>query len=175
MSRSYPIGPFVYNESQSQEQIDENIETISTTPDVVKALYEKAETSEAFSNRYRKGGWTFAQVVHHMSDSHINAFCRFKLALTESHPQIKPYEEAKWAEMSDYEISLLPSSIEILRGIHGRWSNLLGGLTNKDFDRKVYHPDSNIDMSVSYLLQLYAWHSKHHIAHLKLAIEDPEQ
>jgi len=114
---------------------------------------------------YREGGWTVRQVVHHVPDSHLNAYVRFKLALTEDEPTIKPYDEARWAELGDSHATPIRTSLTMLESLHDRWVRLLHSMKEDDFRRRLVHPESG-PMSVDNLLALYAWHGRHHIAHI---------
>jgi uncharacterized damage-inducible protein DinB len=115
---------------------------------------------------YREGGWTVKQLVHHVADSHMNAYIRFKLGLTEDNPVIKPYDEAAWAEMADTKQSPINISLTLLHAVHSRWNIVLQNMSRSDFDRTVVHPEHNRQMTLWYLLGMYAWHSKHHVAHV---------
>ena len=115
---------------------------------------------------YRDGGWTLKQVVHHVADSHMNAYIRFKLGLTEDNPTIKSYDEALWAEMMDTKIIPINVSITLLHALHKRWSVVLKNIKNEEWNRTLFHPQYKKEMSLWYLLGMYAWHSKHHVAHI---------
>jgi uncharacterized damage-inducible protein DinB len=114
---------------------------------------------------YREGGWTLKQVVHHVADSHMNAFIRFKLGLTEQDPVIKPYAEAEWANMSDYNLAV-NISLTLLHALHNRWYDVLKHMGEDDWNRNVVHPEHKRSMSLWFLLGLYAWHGRHHTAHI---------
>ena len=115
---------------------------------------------------YRPGGWTVRQVVHHVPDSHCNGLVRFKLALTEDSPTIKPYLEAKWAELADGRSALVEQSLMLLDLIHVRWLVLLRSLTPSEFSRRLIHPERKESLSLDSMLALYAWHGRHHVAHV---------
>ena len=115
---------------------------------------------------YRPGGWTVHQLVHHVADSHINAYVRFKLGLTENNPTIKPYEQELWANLSDSEKLPVNISITLLHGLHKRWCELLENMTESEWQRTVYHPERKVQLSLWDLLKSYAWHSRHHTAHI---------
>ena len=115
---------------------------------------------------YRPGGWTVHQLVHHIADSHINAYVRFKLGLTENNPTIKPYEQEDWANLSDSKNLPVNISITLLHALHERWCELLGNMTESEWHRMVYHPERKIELSLWDLLKSYAWHSRHHTAHI---------
>jgi uncharacterized damage-inducible protein DinB len=116
---------------------------------------------------YREGGWTIHQLVHHVADSHMNAYCRFKLALTEENPTIKPYDEKLWAELNDVHKLPINISLTLLHALHLRWYEALKYVTDDDWNNKtVFHPEHKKTLRLWYLLGLYAWHGKHHVAHI---------
>ncbi len=127
-------------------------------------------TPSQLDTTYRPGGWTLRQVVHHVPDSHLNAYVRFKLALTEDGPTIKPYDEARWAELSDTRDTPLNTSLAMLEALHDRWVRLLRSMAPADFQRQLKHPESGT-MTLDALLSLYAWHGRHHVAHITSARE----
>jgi uncharacterized damage-inducible protein DinB len=114
---------------------------------------------------YRPGGWTVRQVVHHIADSHMNAYVRLRFALTEDHPTIKPYSESAWAELADARTMPVDVSLTLLDGLHARWSALLRSLAPEQFARSLTHPESG-EMTIDSLVALYAWHGRHHTAHI---------
>ena len=115
---------------------------------------------------YRDGGWTIRQVVHHTADSHLNCYIRVKLALTEDNPTIRPYLEAKWAEIPEAKTAPVEVSLNILDAIHHRMNLMLRNLTVDDLDRTFYHPENKTTRTLKTILALYAWHSRHHLAHI---------
>ena len=115
---------------------------------------------------YREGGWTVKQVVHHVADSHMNAYIRFKLGLTEDSPTIKPYEEAAWAELSDTKNLPVNISLTLLHALHTRWVELLKNMTEEEWQRTIYHPEQKKQITLWDLAGTYAWHGKHHAAHI---------
>ena len=117
---------------------------------------------------YRFGGWTGHQVIHHVADSHLNAYCRFRLALTEDNPTIKPYDEAAWAELPDVAAVPVAVSLGLLAGLHQRWVALLKHLPGTDWQRTFYHPENRQTTTLDQALATYAWHGRHHLAHLEL-------
>lgn len=165
---SYPIGEFDKNVELSLENREKNIDTIVDLPNKLRAVVENL-SDEQLDTPYREGGWTVRQTVHHLADSHINSICRFKLALTEENPTIRPYFEDRWAELADSKMPI-NVSLTILDGIHSRWIVLLKSLTEGDFARKLKHPDSG-EWTVEGFLALYGWHSRHHLAHITHLIE----
>ncbi|MEP6902416.1 MAG: YfiT family bacillithiol transferase [Actinomycetota bacterium] len=159
----YPIGEFDPKIEVTPEVRQELIQTIKDLPsNITKAVEGLGEAQ--LDTRYRPEGWTVRQTVHHIADSHINSLCRFKLAMTEENPLIRQYYEDLWAELAD---SFLPIdvSLKIIEGIHWRWFTLLESLTDEDFQRKLRHPESG-EWTVEKFLALYAWHSRHHTAHI---------
>lgn len=115
---------------------------------------------------YRDGGWTVHQLVHHVADSHINAFCRFKLGVTETVPVIRPYDENRWVATADVTNLPINVSITLLHALHRRWFSLLNSFTAEDFEKTVYHPEHKKEFTLWVLLGMYAWHSRHHTAHI---------
>ena len=125
----------------------------------------KVSSKEQLDTPYRPGGWTVRQVVHHLPDSHMNAYVRFRLALTENEPTIKPYEQQLWAELPDAKTADIEMSLKLFEGLHQRWVLLLRSMKPEDFHRKYIHPESGVNV-LDNVLQLYAWHGKHHVAHI---------
>jgi len=159
----YPIGEFDASIEITNELRKDWIQTINDLPTKIAEAVEGLN-DEQLDSPYRLEGWTVRQTVHHVADSHINSLCRFKLAMTEENPTIRPYFEDRWAELAD---SLLPIdvSLKIIEGIHVRWTALLESLTEADFKRPLIHPDSG-EWTIEKFLALYAWHSRHHTAHI---------
>jgi hypothetical protein len=161
----YPIGKFTYAGPLDAGQRAAAIDAIENTPlELRKAL--RGLGDEQLATPYRDGGWTVRQLVHHIADSHINAYCRFRLALTEDNPTIKPYEEQLWAELADGTTAPLGLSLAMLDALHARLSMLLHTLTPEQCARPLVHPASG-PHDVDWLLAIYAWHGPHHIAHIK--------
>lgn len=123
---------------------------------------------EHLARPYRPGGWTGQQVLHHLADSHLNAYCRFRLALTEDNPTIKPYDEAAWAELPDVAAEPVEVSLRLLASLHQRWAALLQRLSFTQWQRTFYHPGSRQTTTLDQALATYAWHGRHHLAHLAL-------
>ncbi len=160
----YPIGKFTAPVSYTPDDIRHWTTTIKLFPGKLRnAIIGLNETQ--LDTPYRTGGWTLRQVVHHVADSHMHSLLRFKWALTEENPTIKPYEEADWALLSDYRLPV-ESSLKILEGIHLRWVALLESFTEEAWDRTFLHPASGQTMHLKKALALYAWHSNHHLAHI---------
>jgi len=122
--------------------------------------------ADQLATPYREGGWTVTQVVHHVADSHINAYTRFKLGLTETNPVIKPYDEAAWAELSDTREIPINVSLTLLHALHTRWHNIIMNIKPEEWNRTVFHPEQKKEISLWYLLGSYSWHGRHHVAHI---------
>lgn len=160
----YPIGKFKPVE-YSPENLASALADIAALPeDLEMALAQLDEWQ--IQTPYREGGWTVHQLVHHIADSHMNAFIRTKLALTEDHPTLKAYDENAWSLLSDVEQVPVNVSVTLLHALHRRWSVLLKNLSAEDLLKTIYHPVSQRDMSCWLLITLYAWHGKHHVAHI---------
>lgn len=166
----YPIGKY---EPQpfSQQQKVEWFADIQYLPNELEASILNLDEFQ-LDTPYRDGGWTLRQVVHHVADSHINALIRFKLCLTEDNPTIKPYLENEWAKLDDVKTIPINISITILFGIHQRWLATIKNVKDEDWSRTVVHPEHNKQMTLWYLLGMYAWHGKHHTAHIKMLREE---
>lgn len=163
----FPIGEFKRPDRLSDAERAAAIAKIEKTPATLRAAVEGMSDAELDST-YREGSWTLRQVVHHLADSHVNSYTRFRLALTESHPTIKPYDEGKWAELEDARTMPVEVSLKLLDALHERWARLLHSLNAFDYERTIDHPE-NGTMTIDQLLAMYAWHGDHHIAHIKLA------
>jgi hypothetical protein len=162
----YPIGNFASQESYTAEDVKLNIARIENIPGEVENLVSVFNSNQ-WDTPYREGGWTARQVVHHMADSHLNAYVRFKWALTESTPLIKAYDEKRWAETP--ETTLDPViSISFLKAHHVKWVALLKLLKPEDLKKDFIHPDTNKHVPLDRLIALYAWHGDHHLGHLKI-------
>ena len=162
MDPRFPTGKFTFDPNTTAAQRRERIAAIGSFPGELKAAMAGAHLDKT----YRDGGWTARQVVHHIADSHMNAFIRFRLALTEDKPTIKPYDEAAWAKLPDSKLE--PTvSIQILDGLHQRWHTMLQAMSETDFAREAVHPDHGA-RTLDWFLQLYAWHGRHHIGHIRL-------
>ncbi|RZK46492.1 MAG: putative metal-dependent hydrolase [Pedobacter sp.] len=160
----YPIGNYIEREF-SEGQKKQWIGDIRYLPGLIEYSIQNLDEAQ-LDEPYRPGGWTIRQVVHHVADSHMNAYIRFKLGLTENNPTIKPYEEALWAELADTRIVPINVSLTILHALHLRWVAVLDAMTDEDFLKTVYHPEKKHDLTLWYLLGSYAWHGRHHVAHI---------
>jgi uncharacterized damage-inducible protein DinB len=160
----YPIGRFSRPERLSGTERREAIERVAGTPAALRAAVAGL-TPAQLDTPYRPDGWTVRQLVLHIPDSHLNAYTRFKLALTEDRPTIKPYDEARWAELPDTRDAPIEASLALLDGLHTRWVALLRAMTDADFARMLNHPESG-PARLDQVLALYAWHGPHHVAHI---------
>jgi hypothetical protein len=159
----YPIGKFDRLETLTPEQRREHIEAIAATPARLASAVAGLKP-EQLDTPYRPGGWTVRQVTHHIPDSHMNAYVRFKLALTEDEPTIKPYMEDRWAELADAKAPIEPS-LALLENLHKRWVLLLRSLTPAEWARKLRHPELGF-LTLDQSLAIYGWHGRHHVAHI---------
>lgn len=162
---SFPIGKFkeqTFSEAQQRLWIND----IRMLPGDMEEVILNLDEAQ-LNTPYREGGWTLRQVVHHVADSHMNAFIRFKLGLTEDRPHIKPNQQDAWAKLPDVELVPVNISLTLLHALHTRWAELLLSLSDQDWDRTVVHPEYQKEMSLWYLLGLYAWHGRHHVAHIR--------
>jgi uncharacterized damage-inducible protein DinB len=159
----FPIGKFDAPAEITPEMRRRFVETIRDLPQKLAQSIENLN-DEQLDAPYRPEGWTVRQTVHHVADSHLNSFCRFKLALTEENPTIRPYWEDRWANLSDSEMPT-DVSMKIIEGVHARWTNLLETMSDEDFQRKLFHPESG-EWTLDRMLALYEWHSRHHTAHI---------
>ena len=164
----YPIGKRKYNGSLSPAELAACLNDIETLPVKLRKEVENL-SQEQLDTPYRPGGWTVRQVVHHFADSHMNAFIRHKLCITENNPTIKPYMENLWAMQSDVEKVSIASSLMILEGVHLRWSVLLESLNESDFAKTFVHPEHNKIFKLEESIGQYAWHGNHHLEHIKQA------
>lgn len=160
----FPIGKFNIAGPFPESDYPRLIAEIAETPGALRSAVGGLSRDQ-LETPYRPGGWTVKQVVHHLPDSHMNAYVRFKLALTEDEPTVKGYEEAKWAELSDSLRVPTDVSLDLLDALHLRWVTLLRGMDAADFRRGLKHPERG-PLTLAKLLGLYAWHGRHHVAHI---------
>jgi hypothetical protein len=161
----YPIGKFRYDDDSSRAAIDRSIATIQSLPGAFRAAVTGLDEQQ-LGTPYRDGGWTVRQLVHHVPDSHLNAYVRFKLALTENTPTIKPYDEAEWAKLGDTAKVPIEVSLTMLDALHARWVALMRSMSDPDFERQYTHPEQNQAVPLRAAAALYAWHGRHHTAHI---------
>jgi uncharacterized damage-inducible protein DinB len=160
----FPIGDFRPPATTTEAERLARIDQIEAAP----ARLREAVVGlgpEQIETPYRPGGWTVRQVVHHVPDSHLNGYVRFRLALTEDEPTIKPYQEERWAELPDARSAPLEVSLDMLDALHRRWTRLLRSLAPSDWERRYRHPELGL-VSLERTLALYAWHGRHHVAHV---------
>ncbi len=160
----YPIGEFKFEGSLAGDARRRAVDDIEAAPARLRAAVQGLSAPQ-LDMPYRPCGWTVRQVVHHVPDSHLNAYTRFKLALTENEPTIKPYDEARWAELADVRQAPLEVSLALLEALHIRWVLLLRSLGAEEFARRLRHPERGV-MTLDEALGYYAWHGRHHIAHI---------
>ncbi|QPA58565.1 YfiT family bacillithiol transferase [Lysinibacillus sphaericus] len=163
----YPIGEFQCPKEVTSQQVKEWMGDIYLLPKQLKEVLSEA-SEQALAKSYRENGWTVRQLVHHIADSHMNSYTRFKLALTEDVPMIKPYNEAEWAMLPDSEMPIA-TSLTLIESLHERWVYLLTNLTDEQLQRAYNHPDSGLT-TLEQAVGLYAWHGKHHLAHIQHAL-----
>ena len=161
----YPVGRFDWDATIDASEFPSLIAAIAEAPGALRAAVAGLSPDQ-LETRYRPGGWTVRQVVHHVPDSHLNAYTRFKLSLTEDEPTIKPYDEAAWAELSDSKTVPIEVSLDLLEALHVRWVALLRSMDTADFNRTMRHPEHGKILTLKQMLGLYAWHSRHHVAHI---------
>jgi hypothetical protein len=160
----YPIGRFQPPDPISQQDRTDAIATIAGMPGLLKAAVHGLDR-EQLDTPYRDGGWTVRQTVHHYADSHINAFVRLRLTLTEDTPTVKPYDEKSWAMLRDSTGAPVGWSLDLVDSLHARWVLVLDSLTEEQWARNMNHPENGL-ISIEMQTQIYAWHSKHHVAHI---------
>jgi len=164
----YPIGKFEWIRPENEEQMAKRrvhyIDVLAKLPSDVRAAVKEL-SAEQLDTPYRPEGWTVRQVVHHVPDSHMNAYVRFKLALTEDNPTIRPYDEAQWAKLPDSAITPIEVSLQLLAALHSRWVHVVRSMQPSDFARTLVHPERGV-LSLDQMLAMYAWHSAHHTAHI---------
>jgi hypothetical protein len=160
----YPVGKFQYEGPPSVGQRQAFLSEIEQTPTNLQAAV-KGLSDTQLDTPYRPDGWTVRQVVHHLPDSHMNSYVRFKLALTEDAPTIKPYAEDRWAELGDTKATPVEVSLTLLDSLHDRWVRLLRSLSDEDWKRTFVHPEHG-PMTLEKALAIYAWHGRHHVAHI---------
>lgn len=169
MDPRYPIGVFEHSGPVSAVEVERWIDEIAALPARARAAVEGL-SAEQLETRYRPDGWCLRQVVHHLLDSHLNSYARFKLALTEDEPAIKAYDEARWAELADYREVSIAAALDLLELLHARWVVLLRSLGRADLGRVFVHPEWG-RVRLDWNIGLYAWHGRHHLAHLTTTID----
>lgn len=160
----YPIGTFDFQTPISEDEIRDAIRDVAETPAALRAAVSDLDASQ-LDTPYRPDGWTVRQVVHHLPDSHLNAYVRVRLALTEDEPTIRPYDEARWAELPDAKTGPVDMSLRLLESVHQRWNALLETTGPEDWSRTLRHPEIGV-LTIGKLLAMYGWHGRHHVAHV---------
>lgn len=160
----YPIGEY-QPQPFSKAQKEQWLKDLKFLPDDLSIAVQNLDEYQ-LNTPYRDGGWTVKQVVHHVADSHMNALIRFKLGLTEDNPTIKPYHEDAWAQLNDVETVPINVSLTLLHAVHLRLIKTIEGLTDEQWQRTLFHPEHQKQMTLWYILGNYAWHGKHHVAHI---------
>jgi hypothetical protein len=162
---SYPIGKFL-QKPFSEKQKEEWLLDLKFLPSELEFAVQNLDEAQ-LQTPYRNGGWTVHQLVHHIADSHMNAYMRFRLALTENNPTIKPYDQDAWALLNDVKTLPINISLTLLHALHRRLVAMLENLSDEDWNRTVFHPEQKKEITVWNLLGTYSWHGKHHVAHIK--------
>jgi hypothetical protein len=165
----FPTGRFSPLETYSRQDIDQCIARIAALPSRVEALVKNFSPAD-YERTYRPGGWTARQVLHHLPDSHLNAYVRFKWTLTEDTPVIKAYNEKRWAETPEVQADPL-ISVNLLKALHAKWVLLMEGLSEEDLGREYVHPETNKHNRLDRIIAMYAWHGDHHLGHLKIVAD----
>ncbi len=166
----YPIGIYTSNKNPSEEILNGWIQDIEDFPKKLIALTQSL-SHEKLNWKYRPGGWTIKQVIHHCADSHMNSIIRFKLALTEKNPTIRPYYEDRWAELPDSLNDNIAPTLQLINGLHNKWSDLLRSLNPDQLQRQFMHPEHGTIFNLAENIGFYAWHCNHHLAHIHQALE----
>jgi hypothetical protein len=165
----YPIGKYVA-QPFTDNQLQEWLIDIRFLPQHLENAILNLDESQ-LNTSYRPDGWTVKQLVHHVADSHMNAYIRFKLGLTEDNPTIKPYDEGAWANLQDSQNLPINISLTLLHALHSRWVEVLRGIKGEEWNRTVFHPEQKKEITLWHLLGMYAWHGKHHVAHITVLRE----
>jgi uncharacterized damage-inducible protein DinB len=160
----FPTGRFQFDLRVTDQTRQHAIAAIREAPSALRAAVRGLDDAQ-LNTPYRDGGWTVRQVVHHVPESHMNAYIRFKLALTEDNPTIKPYDEAAWSKLPDVPRAPIETSLALLDALHQRWVTVLELMTPQEFERPLVHPEIG-RIPLDHLLQMYAWHGRHHVAHI---------
>lgn len=163
----FPVGEFVRPDVLNDSQRRAAIASIAEIPQLLRAAVS-GMTEQQLETPYRPAGWTVRQVVHHVADSHMSGYTRFKLALTEDRPTIKPYRQAEWAELADTKTAPVATSLTLLDALTDRWVRVLRAMSADDFPRLLIHPEHETPLSLDQMLALYEWHGRHHLAHVNL-------
>jgi DinB superfamily len=163
----YPVGKFLAKDFYTTAELQFNIDTIEKLPLEVEKTLHTILKAKQLDTTYRNGGWTARQVIHHLADSHLNAYIRTKWTLTEATPLIKAYDEKAWAETPETKLDPV-ISVELLKTLHAKWTALLRRINPDDFHKAFIHPETNKHVSLDRIVATYAWHGEHHLAHLNI-------
>lgn len=166
----FPIGKFEKPDLITDDHIQQWITSIEELPARLNTIVTGLNI-EDFQRTYRPGGWNIQQLVHHIADSHINAYTRFKLTLTEERPTIKPYDEKGWSLLTDVNVLDAKVSLDLIKALHRRWVVLLKNLSSSDLERTYYHPEDKVEVNLAECIGMYARHGEHHLAHMHLALK----
>jgi hypothetical protein len=166
----FPVGKFSAPAVFDKSVLDKHIKVIAALPDLIFSKIGIIEDEDYYFT-YRPEGWNVIKVINHLSDSHMQAFSRFKLALTEDNPTIKPYLEDKWVQLSDTSLESVDDALGILHHVHAKWIKLMAGMSSADFHRTYFHPEQQKTAELYKIAAMYAWHSDHHSAHIDLALK----
>ncbi|MCC6514724.1 MAG: putative metal-dependent hydrolase [Chitinophagales bacterium] len=169
----FPIGKFSVPHEYTDVVINNLTQELKSLPKDSKKVAKKIKSDAQLQASYRDGGWSIEQIIHHLADSHMNAFIRFKLSLTENNPVIKPYTQDLWAETADIQLPI-KISIKLLKALHTKWVCLLENMDKNDFKRTYTHPEYKTTPALQEILAQYAWHGKHHLAQIELALKSVE-
>ena len=161
----YPIGKFEYVEAHDEFEMELLLDSLAMIPGILRSEVDQLD-DEQLDTAYRPEGWTVRQVIHHLADSHLNAYTRFKLALTEVEPVIKTFDHEMWAETYDGKAAEINSSLDLLDAVHQKWSVLLRSLDDSDMRKSYFHPETGGLVTLNEALALYEWHGRHHIAQI---------
>ena len=165
----FPIGIYTPNKNPDTETLQKSIKEIAEFPVLLEKTVKDSSVKE-LNFRYRPNGWKVKQVIHHCADSHMNSYIRFKLALTENKPFIRPYFEDKWAELNDSKNDDINTSLVLLKAIHIKWVEVLNSLTDEDLQKEFIHPEHGETFNLAETIGNYAWHGNHHLQHVKKGI-----
>jgi len=166
----YPLGKFIATDARWNISTELNVAYLMEYPDLLNNTVSKL-SEEQILTPYRPGGWTVTQLVHHIADSHMNAYIRFKLSLTEVDPTIKPYEEGEWAKLPDSIPELTNTTLALLKALHTKWSALMQSMSSDDWNKRYHHPADGSFVELATARKMYHWHSAHHLAHITKLIE----
>ncbi len=166
----YPTGHYQRPQEYSVTELEVWCQAISSLPERLGFMVENLDEDQ-LNKTYRDGGWTVSQLVHHLADSHMNGYMRYKLALTENNPTIRPYDEKAFAELTDGKGPRIDSSLTLLEGLHLRWFRSIKSLNEEDLRKELVHPEGNYPTKIYQVVALYAWHGDHHLGHIKLALK----